>query len=325
MRLLHSLTASAIALFGMATTVPSHGSDAYPSKPIRMIVVYPPGGGADVLSRTLGEVVSRLSGQPFIVENRAGANGMIGTAACKNSPADGYTFCMVISDAVTVNPYIYSKVPYDVDKDLAPVASIATVVGVFAVNSSLPATNLKELAAYSAANSGKVNFGTWGVGSAAHLVMAELNRSMGSSLVNVPYQGVPQIVNALLAREVDSTMIFYGPLAQHFQGGKLRPIAVLSEKRLPQLPDVQTTQEQGFGLASTLWYGVFAPAKTAPQQVKQFNELLNKALADPTVVKTLDVQGLLPLADTPEGFAQRIAQGRKAWGEVARSLKLSLD
>ncbi len=322
MRILYSLTAALVAL---AMAAQAQAADAYPSKPIKMIVVYPPGGGADVLSRTLGEVVGRISGQPLVVENRAGANGMIGTAACKNAPPDGYTFCMVISDAVTVNPYIYSKVPYDVDKDLAPVASIATVVGVFAVNSSVPATNLKELAAYSAANRGKVNFGTWGVGSAAHLVMAEMNRSMGSTLVNVPYLGVPQIVSSLLTKEVDSTMIFYGPLAQHFQSGKLRPIAVLSERRLPQLPDVQTTQEQGFSLASTLWYGVFAPSKTPPHQIKQFNELLNRALADAAVVRTLDAQGLLPLADTPEGFALRITQGRKAWGEVARSLKLSLD
>jgi len=322
MRILYSIAA---ALFSLGVATHGQAAEAYPSKPIKMIVVYPPGGGADVLSRTLGEVVSRLSGQPLVVENRAGANGMIGTAACKNAAPDGYTFCMVISDAVTVNPHIYSKVPYDVDKDLAPVASIATVVGVFAVSTNVPATNLKELAAYSDANRSKVNFGSWGVGSAAHLVMAEMNRSMGSSLVNVPYQGVPQIVNALLAKEVDSTMIFYGPLAQHFQGGKLRPIAVLSERRLPQLPDVPTTQEQGFGFASTLWYGVFAPSKTAPEQIRQFNELLNKALADPTVTRTLDAQGLLPLADTPEGFARRIAQGRKAWGEVARSLKLSLD
>jgi tripartite-type tricarboxylate transporter receptor subunit TctC len=313
------------AVLGLGITTSGIAADAYPARPIKMIVPYPPGGGADVLSRTLGDVMSKNSGQPLVVENRAGANGMIGTSACKNAPADGYTFCMVISDAMTINPHIYSKVPYDVDKDLAPVASIATVVGVFAVNSTVAATNLKELAAYSRANRGKVNFGTWGVGSAAHLVMAEMNHSMGADLVHVPYQGVPQIVSALLAKEVDSTILFYGPMAQHFQAGKLRPIGVLSEKRLPQLPDVPTAQEQGFGLASTLWYGVFAPAKTPPEAIKQFNEMLNSALNDASVLRTLDSQGLLPLADTPDGFSKRLAQGRKAWGDVARSLKLTLD
>jgi tripartite-type tricarboxylate transporter receptor subunit TctC len=309
----------------VAFCLPAAAADNFPSRPIKMIVVYPAGGGADILARALSDAVQKSTGQPLVVENRPGANGMIGTSACKNSAPDGYTYCMVLSDVLTINPFIYKQVPYNAEKDLLPVSSIANVVGVFTTHKDVPVSNLKELAAYSHAQKGKTNWGTWGVGSSAHLVMTYINKSMGADLVHVPYQGVPQIITALLSKEIDSTMILYGPMAPYIESGRLKPLAVLSDKRLPQLPNVPTAVEQGMNFPSTLWYGVFAPAGVPQATVDRMNAILNKAITDPAVAKTFETQGFIGLGESPSVFAQRIARDRNVWGPLAKSLNLSLD
>lgn len=314
-----------LCLAACIATQAVHAQDNFPTKPIRMIVVYPAGGGADILSRTMADAVGKAAGQPMVVENRPGANGMVGAAACKNAAPDGYTYCIVLSDVLTINPFIHKSVPYDAERDLLPVASIATVVGVFVAPAAVPANTIKELGSYSLAQKGKVNWGSWGAGSSAHAVMAHMNRTLPGDLVHVPYQGVPQLINAMLTKEIESTMILYGPMAQHLQSGKLKALGVLSDKRLPQLPNVPTLAEQGVSFNSPLWYGVFAPAGTPAPVVEKMNGIFNKALADPAVLKTLEVQGFTPLADTPRGFGQRIARDRTVWGPIAKSLNLSLE
>jgi len=315
----------AIAVAAFTFQVPAAGQDVYPSRPIKMIVAYPAGGGADILARTLSETVGKLAGQQMVVENRPGASGMIGASACKNALPDGYTLCLLISDALTVNPYIFKKVPYDADKDLSPVASVAEVVAVFAVNGDTPVANLKDLSAYSKAQGGKVNWGTWGVGSAAHLLMAHMNNSSGAALYHVPYQGVPQIMSALMSKDIAGTMLVYGPMAQHLQSGKLKPLAVLSNTRLPQLPHVPTVNEQGLNFASSLWYGVFAPSATPRPFIEKANGIINKALADPTVLQTLNLQGFIPLPGSSQSFAARIAKDKTVWSPIAKGLNLALD
>ena len=297
----------------------------YPSRPVHMIVVYPAGGGADLLARTLGETIQRQTGQPLVVENRAGASGMIGTTACKNAPPDGYTFCLVLSDVVTINPHLFKNIAYDVDKDLVPVASLAETGSVVVVGSTVPAKNLRELADYSNANKDKANWGSFGVGSSSHLMLEVFNKSLGASLTHVPYRGVPQLVTALLTREVDVSILVYGQVSQYLAKGEMKVLASTGARRLPQIPDVPSVAEQGLNSAPVNWYGVFAPTGTPAEVVARMNQLLNESLADPTVRKLLDVQGFFPVPDTPAGFGERVKKDRESWRPVARALNLSLD
>lgn len=299
--------------------------DDFPSRPVKMIVPYPAGGGGDILARALGDAFTKATGQAMVIENRAGASGMVGTTACKSAPADGYTYCLPISDVMSINPHVFKKVAYDPEKDFAIVAPVATVVGVLAVNSSVPVHNLKELVAYSQANKTKANWATWGVGSSAHLLMAQLNSGMGASLTDVPYPGIPQMIQAMLSGDAIGAMMLYGPLAQHIDSGKLRPLAVLGDQRFPPLPNVPTANEQGLNFSPTLFYGVFAPAATNAAIVEKMNRLVTQAAQDPAVQKTMALQGFTPLTEPRAAFAQRLSKDRQAWGTVAKRLNLQLD
>jgi tripartite-type tricarboxylate transporter receptor subunit TctC len=299
--------------------------DNFPSRPVRMIVPYPAGGGGDILARAIADAFQKSTGQAMVIENRAGANGMIGASACKSAAPDGYTYCLPVSDVMAINPHIYKKVPYDVERDFAVVAPVATVVLAVAVNSSVPATNLKEFAAWSQANAQKANFATWGVGSAAHLLQAQFNKSMNGSLTNVPYPGVPQMLQATLAGDAAGTLLFYGPIAQFINEGKLRPLAVLAGERYHALPNVPTVSEAGFNFTPTVYYGVYAPAGTPAPVLARMNQLLTTAAADPAVLKTMNAAGFAPLNESPKAFAERVARDRAAWGPVAKSLNLSLE
>jgi tripartite-type tricarboxylate transporter receptor subunit TctC len=282
-----------------------------------MIVPYPAGGGGDILARAVAEAFQRSTGQPMVVENRAGANGMIGAAACKAAQPDGYTYCLPVSDVMAINPHIYKKVPYDPVKDFAVVAPVATVVLAVVTNSSVPVASLKDFAAWTQSNKQKANFATWGVGSAAHLVLAQFNKSMDASLTNVPYPGVPQMLQATLSGDAAATLLFYGPIAQHINDGKLKPLAVLADKRYPALPNVPTVSEAGFSFTPTVYYGAYAPAGTPAPILARMNQLLTAAAADPA--------GFVPLVESSQAFADRVARDRAAWGPIAKSLGLSLE
>lgn len=297
----------------------------FPSRPVKMIVPYPAGGGGDILARAIADVFQKTTGQPMVVENRAGANGMIGAAACKSAPPDGYTYCLPVSDVMAINPHIYKKVPYDPERDFVVVSPLATVVLAFVANSTVPASDLKAFAAWSQANKQKANFATWGVGSAAHLVLAQFNTSMGASLTNVPYSGVPQMLQATLSGDAAATLLFYGPIAQFINEGKLKPLAVLADKRYPALPNVPTVSEAGFSFAPTVYYGAYAPAETPAPIVARMNQLLTAAAADPAVLKTMAAAGFAPLVESPKAFSERVARDRAAWGPIAKSLNLALE
>ncbi|NYT26159.1 tripartite tricarboxylate transporter substrate binding protein [Alcaligenaceae bacterium] len=299
--------------------------DDFPARPVKMIVPYPAGGGGDILARSIADVFHRMTGQAMIVENRSGANGIIGASACKNAPADGYTYCLPVSDVMAINPHIYKKVPYDPEKDFAVVASIATVVLVFVSNSSVPVDSLKALASWSRANEHTANFATWGVGSAAHLVLEQFNQSMKGSLTNVPYPGVPQMLQAALSGDASATLLFYGPIAPHINEGKLQPLAVLGNERYHALPDVPTVSEAEFSFTPTVYYGVYAPTGTPPAIIARMNQLLTAAAADPSVLKTMNAAGFAPLNESPQAFSNRVARDRAAWGQIARSLNLALE
>ncbi|MBO9354438.1 hypothetical protein GG851_10560 [Bordetella petrii] len=320
-----ALTALLASISFAFSPLPAAAQDTFPARPVKMIVPYPAGGGGDILARSIAESFHNMTGQAMIVENRSGANGMIGAAACKAAQPDGYTYCLPVSDVMAINPHIYKKVPYDVERDFTVVAPIATVVLVFVANSSVPAASLKELATWSTANKKTANFATWGVGSAAHLALAQLNKSMGGSLTNVPYPGVPQMLQATLAGDASATLLFYGPISQYVDDGKLRPLAVLAETRYPALPDVPTVEEADFDFTPTVYYGVYAPAGTPSDIVGKMNRLLVAAAADPAVLKTMNAAGFTPLKESNADFSRRVAADRAAWGQIAESLNLALE
>jgi tripartite-type tricarboxylate transporter receptor subunit TctC len=303
----------------------AHAQETFPSRPVRMIVPYPAGGGGDILARAIAQVFSRTTGQQMVIENKSGANGMIGAAACRNAAPDGYTYCLPVSDVMAINPNVFKKVPYDPERDFTVVASVATVVLAILVNGDIPAKNLKELAAWSRANEARANFATWGIGSAAHLTLAQFNESLEGKLTNVPYSGVPQMLQATLSNDAAATLLFYGPVAQHIRSGKLRPLAILGNGRSTLLPDVPTVSEEGFDFTPTVYYGLYAPAATPAPIVARMNQLITAAAADPEVLKTMNAQGFAPLVESREAFAERVRRDRATWGKIAKSLNLSLE
>lgn len=313
----------ACALFGLGQLAVAQ--EIFPSRPVKMIVPYAAGGGGDILARAIADVFQKQTGQSMVIENRPGANGMIGAAACKSAAPDGYTYCLPVSDVMAINPHIFKKIPYDPEQDFAVIAPIATVVLAIVVNSSVPASNLKELATWSQANKQKANFATWGVGSAAHLTLAQMNKSLGAELTNVPYPGVPQMLQATLTGDASATLLFYGPIAQFINEGKLKPLAVLAGERYPALPNVPTVSQAGFDFTPTVYYGAYGPAGTPPAIVARMGQLLTAAAADPAVLKTMNAQGFAPLVESPKAFSERVARDRAAWAPIAKSLGLALD
>lgn len=299
--------------------------DAFPSRPVKMIVPYPAGGGGDILARAMAQAFQKATGQPMVVENRAGANGMVGAAACKNATPDGYTFCLPVSDVMAINPHVYKTVPYDPEKDFVAVAPVATVVLTFVTNSAVPAGNLKELAIWSRSNKDKANFASWGIGSAAHLALTALNKDLQGSLTHVPYSGVPTMLQATLTGDASGTLLFYGPIAQHIQAGRLKPLAILGNQRYKAMPNVPTVAEQGFDFTPTVYYGVYAPVGTPAPIVARMNQLVTAAAADSEVRKTMDAAGFAPLEESTQAFVQRVTRDRATWGPIAKSLNLSLE
>lgn len=299
--------------------------EAFPARAVKMIVPYPPGGGGDILARALGEAFARSTGQPMIVENKAGASGMIGTAACKNAAPDGYTYCLPVSDVMAILPKVFKKVAYDAERDFAVVAPVATVVLAFVANSNVPANNLKELADWSRTAKDKANWATWGVGSSAQLVMGQFNQSLHGSLTDIPYTGVPQMMQALLSGEAAATLLFYGPIKPYIESGRFKALAILGSERYAAMPNVPTVNEQGMNFAPTVYYGVYAPAATPAPILERMNRLITKAAADPEVRKTMAAQGFAPLAESPKAFSERLARDREIWGGIAKSLKISLE
>lgn len=304
----------------------AHAQADYPSKPVRVIVPYPVGGAADTIARHVGQVLTRRTGQPVIIENRSGASGMIGATACKLAPADGYTFCMLFSDIVAINPFIFSKIAYDVDKDFAPVVHVVNVDGVIVAPAAFPPNTLKEFIEYSKANPGAVNWASIGVGSSPHLLLEKINKSAGTDVKHVPYQGGGPVTVALLANQVHVTMSGYGLVAPHIKSGKMKTFGALGTKRSSLIPDIPTLVEQGVDFTGELWLGLFAPAGTSPAQIDVINRHVNAIIADPGFVQqNLSPGGYAPTGGPPQALTERVRRDRQEWGGLAKALNLSLD
>jgi len=293
---------------------------------VTIIVPFSAGGTTDILARIVGQGLQTELGQPFVVDNRAGAGGNIGASLAAKAPADGYTLFMGTVGTHAINQALYKKMPFDPVKDFAPISRVATVPNLLVAHPSQPYKTVKELIAYAKANPGKVTFGSPGSGASPH-VSGELFKSMtGTDLLHVPYKGSAPAMTDLLGGQI-SIMFDNMPSAiQHVRSGKLRPIAVTTAKRSPELPDVPTIAEAGVpGYEAMSWFGMFAPAATPKPVLDKLNAALVKVLNQPDVKKKIAEQGGDVVAETPAQFAAFIKAESAKWGKVVKESGATVD
>lgn len=315
----------AVPILAFAIHFPSTAvAQAYPSKPVRVIIVFPPGGSNDVVGRLVFQKMSDLMGQQFVIDNRGGAAGMIGSEVVANSPADGYTL-MVQSATHVANAHLYKKLPYDVLKDFIGVTTLARQVGMLVVHPSLPVKSVSEFIALAKAHPGEINYGSAGNGSYVHLSMALLASMTGTKMIHVPYKGGGPVNIAIASGEVQAVLATIGSVLPNLQAKRVRAIGVATDKRTAQFPDVPAIAEFVPGYEFTAWVGCFVPAGTPKAVVDTLNAALGKALADPDVASKLTAQTLDPMHMTPEQFAQRLKSDYDKYGKVVKISGARID
>ena len=301
-------------------------AQGYPAKAVRMIVPWPPGGGTDIVARTLAQKMSENMGQQIFIENRPGAAAIIGTDAAAKATPDGYTILMGNLGPNAANAALYKKLPYDVINDFAPITLVANAPYVLAVNPSVPAKSVREFIDLAKKNPGKLNFGTGGIGSPPHLA-AELFRLMaGIDMVHVPYKGGSAHTTALIAGEVQMTMNSPLEIFPHVQSGKLRALAISTAERSEIAPELPTLAESGLpGYEFLVWWGLLAPAGTPSEIIEKLHGEAVKALVSADVKDRFTKIGAKGVGDSPKEFAAYIAAERDKWARVAKQGKIPLQ
>lgn len=296
----------------------------FPTKPIKLIVPFPPGGPNDIIARVVGQRMTELTKQPIVIENRSGQAGVLGTDAVAKAAPDGYTIGIVSASSLVINPSL-EKVPYDVNKDLAPITLNVTVPEMLVVASNVPANNMAELVALAKAQPGKLNFASAGVGGLPHLAGELFKLTAGIDIVHVPYRGAAPAINDLLGQQVQMTFLDLPVILPHIKAGTLRPIALGARTRAPTAPDVPTTAEVGMpDILIENWYGMVAPGGTPEKIVAALNRIANEAMADPGVKAKLADQGLTVAGDSPEHFRAFIDSETKKWAKVIKTAGVEL-
>lgn len=300
-------------------------AQTWPAKAVRVVIPWPPGGSNDVVGRIVMQKVGESLGQQFVVDNRPGASGAIGSEPVAKAPPDGYTI-MVHSTTHLGNAHLYKKLPYDTLKDFAPVGTLAAQPGVLATHPSLPVKSVKEFLAMAKARPGQINYSSSGNGSAPHLSMALLTSMTGIELVHVPYKGGAPQVTALVGGETQASLATISTVIVHVRSGRLRALGVSSAQRSNILPDVPTIGESGVpGYEMSPWIGVYVPANTPKVIIDKLNAESNKALKHPDVASSLTNQVLDPLPSTPEEFAQRIKIDYEKYGRLIKAAGVRVD
>ena len=288
--------------------------DAYPNRPVRIIVPVPAGGVADALPRIVGEKLTAKWGQPVVIENKVGAAGNIGMGEGARAAPDGYTLVLAPTGNLTVNPTLFPNLPFDTRHDFTPITLLAESPNVLVVNPSVPAKNFHDFVEYAKANPGKLNFSSPGEGSGAHLAGELLNQEAGIQTVHIPYKGLAPAVNDLVGGQVQYMFAGISTVIQQIKAGKLVALAIASPKRNPQLPDVPTVAESGLpGFDVTSWYGIVVRTGTPQAIIDKVNHDMVEALRMPDVKAKLADLGLEPVGDTPAQFAAVIDSETKKW------------
>jgi tripartite-type tricarboxylate transporter receptor subunit TctC len=294
----------------------------FPSKPIKMIVPFPPGGPNDIIARVVGQRMTELTKQPIIIENRSGQAGVLGTDAVAKAAPDGYTIGIVSASALVINPWM-EKTPYDVNKDIAPITLNVTVPEMLVVASNVPAKNMAELIALAKAQPGKLNFASAGIGGLPHLAGELFKLTAKIDIVHVPYRGAAPAINDLLGQQVEMTFLDLPVILPQIKAGTLRPIALGARTRSPLAPDVPTTAEVGMpDILIENWYGMVAPGGTPEKIIKELNRIANEAMADASVKAKLADQGLTVAGDSPEHFRSFMDSESKKWAKVIKDAGL---
>jgi len=302
-----------------ALAISAAHAEVYPSKPVRMIVAYPPGGGTDIVGRMVAQKLGEALGQPVVVENRGGASGNIGTELAARAVPDGYTVLMGNVAPNAINVSLFRNLPYDPVADFAPVTLVASTPNILVVHPTTPARTVKEVIALAKAKPGALNFASAGVGSSSHLA-GELFRILaGADIVHVPYKGAGPAMVDVLSGQVQLYFATMPAAMPHVKSGKLAPVAVTSARRSQALPGLPTIAESGVsGYEASTWYGLLAPARTPGAAVARLHEGVVKILADAAVREKLADQGFEPVGDSPGEFAAYIKSEIAKWGKVIR-------
>lgn len=301
-------------------------AQSYPTKPVRLIVAFPAGGGSDIVGRIVAQNLSDRLGQQVFVDNRAGAGGSIGTGAAVSAPPDGYTLVLGGTSEIAVNPFIYSKLGYDTVKDLVAIGLVGTTPMVVVVPPDLPAKSVQDFIAMAKAKPGQVNVGSAGNGSFTHLA-AELFRSMnGLKWQHVPYKGAPPALNDLAGGRVQAMFSTVPAAIALIKADRIRPIAVSTQSRAATLPEVPTVIESGIaGYDVQFWYGVFAPAATPKDIVAKLSQAVAQAVKEPSLIESLAKQGVIASDMTPQQFADYVKAEVARWGKVVKESGAKVD
>ncbi|MGZ8212726.1 MAG: tripartite tricarboxylate transporter substrate binding protein [Burkholderiales bacterium] len=323
------LGALAAGLLGASSLAYAQGlsagtSQAYPAKPVRLVVPTSPGGGTDFSARAIGPKLAEILGQPVVIENRAGGGTIIGNELVARAAPNGYTLLMGISSLTTI-PYLYAKIPYDVTKDLAPVSQVVTVPHLLVAHPSLPVRSVKELIAFARARPGQLNFGAGSAGSNPHLAMELFNHLNGLKMVHVPFKGQGPAMTDVLGGHTSLMMANLLSALPHAKTGRLRAFGVSSAKRASVAPSIPAIAESGMpGFEVVQWFGVLAPANTPPEIILKVHSAVVRALQDPMVRDRFVHDGAEPIGGTPEEFAAVIRSDLAKWGKVIKEAGIKL-
>lgn len=309
----------------LALAGPALAQDAWPTKPVRMIVPFAPGGSTDVVARMVGQRLSALWGQPVVIENRAGAGGNVGADVVAKAAGDGYTLLMA-SGSVTINPSLYKRMPFDTKKDLMPITNVAQGPMLVVVQDGSPHKSLKDLIAAAKAKPGSINFASAGVGSQVHLAAENLADAAGIDIQHVPYKGEALGYNDLIAGQVQLMVGNFTAASALLAPNRLRALAVTSKARMPQLPDVPTAHEAGLPNFENIgWFGLFAPAGTPAAVIGKVQADVAKVMAETEIKARLYVQGMSPVVNSTADFTRQIDQELGRWAKVVAARKLQAN
>jgi tripartite-type tricarboxylate transporter receptor subunit TctC len=318
---------SSVAVVSIAAFIASGAfAQSYPTKPVRLVVPFPPGGAPDLVARSLGPRLNEELGQPVVVDNRAGAAGIIGMEIVSKSPPDGHVLVMGSAGPVAINPGLYKKLSYDVLRDFAPISRVTALPFLLVVHPSLPVKSVKDLLALAKAKPGQLNYGSPGNGTTTHLATELLKSVTGMKITHIPYKGVAAAATDLMGGQVQILSGDLNTMLPHVKSGRMRGIAVTSEARSPLLPDMPTVAESGVpGFEATGWTGLLAPAGTPPAIVQRLSATVAKALATPETRTRVGALGGEVASSTPEQFAAYIRSEIAKWGKLIKGLGIEGD
>jgi len=316
------LTTVALAALGPSQAL----AQAYPTKPVRLVVPFPPGGSTDIVARIVAQKLGERIGQPVLVENRGGAGGTIGTDAVAKAAPDGYTLGFASTSTHAVAPAVYAKLPYDPVKDFAPISLVAVTPYLLVVNPKVEVKTLKEFVAYVKPRPGKFNYASAGTGSTTHLAMEMLKSSAGLFILHIPYNGNGPAGTAVIAGDVEFLFGSLPALLPHAKSGRVRPIAVGTPKRSPSLPDVPTVAESGFpGFDASLWLAVMAPAGTPAPVIDRLNKETVAVVKSPETAQALDKAGAEPVTSTPAELTKMVRDGVQKYAAAVKRAGVKLE